>query len=481
MTILECKLFLTETMNLWDDKVWNFIVQIGILTLAIAVSNCIRRKVKFIKNSLVPTTVIGGLLLLALKFIPKFDALIDKDFMETLTYHTLGLGFIAMSLKVSADKKEAGSGVVLNTGILTVNTYLIQAIFGLGITLLMAVTVMPSLYSACGILLPLGYGQGPGQALNFGKVFEADGFDGGASFGLTVAAAGFLFACIVGVIYMNYLKRKGKLKIKAEGDDSGYISAQEVSNPNEIPLTESVDKFTMQMVIVFVVYFVSYLTMYGLSWLSVKFLGNFGVNTLRPLIYGFNFLFGVVFSVVAKKIMNLLKKAKLMNRQYPNNFLLNRISGFMFDLMIISGICAIDLFDLGRLFIPLAIICVVGGAVTLIYLRKTCDKLYPGYENEAFFSMFGMLTGTASTGMILLREIDPKFETPAANNLVFQSLPAIVFGFPILLLVPLSSDPNTMGDSNKWAFIVLLIVIALFVVYNIILFRKQIFKKKTQR
>ncbi len=31
--------------------------------------------------------------------------------------------------------------------------------------------------------------------------------------------------------------------------------------------------------------------------------------------------------------------------------------------------------------------------------------------------MFGMLTGTASRGMILLREIDPNYETPAANNL----------------------------------------------------------------
>ena len=46
-----------------------------------------------------------------------------------------------------------------------------------------------------------------------------------------------------------------------------------------------------------------------------------------------------------------------------------------------------------------------------------------------------MLTGTASTGTILLREIDPEFKTPASYNLVMQSMPAILFGFPILLLV----------------------------------------------
>ena len=35
-----------------------------------------------------------------------------------------------------------------------------------------------------------------------------------------------------------------------------------------------------------------------------------------------------------------------------------------------------------------------------------------------------MLTGTASTGMILLREIDGSYRTPASENLVYQSLPA---------------------------------------------------------
>ena len=46
-----------------------------------------------------------------------------------------------------------------------------------------------------------------------------------------------------------------------------------------------------------------------------------------------------------------------------------------------------------------------------------------------------MLTGTASTGMILLKEIDPNFETPAAQNLILQQLSAVVFGAPLLLIV----------------------------------------------
>ena len=138
------------------------------------------------------------------------------------------------------------------------------------------------------------------------------------------------------------------------------------------------------------------------------------------LIWGFNFLLGTILAALVRWIIKLLKKGKLMHRELTNNYLLDRISGFMFDLMIIAGVAAIDLSQLSGMWWQLLIVCALGTVATFIYLRVACNHLYPGYKEEAFFSMFGMLTGTASNGMILLREIDPKFETPAANNLVLQ-------------------------------------------------------------
>ena len=89
--------------------------------------------------------------------------------------------------------------------------------------------------------------------------------------------------------------------------------------------------------------------------------------------------------------------------------------------------------------------------------------------------MFGMLTGTASTGMILLREIDPNFETPAADNLVLQTLPAIVFGAPLLLLMSFA------GQSYTNSLIVFGIIVVMFVAYNILLLRNFIFQKKKKK
>jgi ESS family glutamate:Na+ symporter len=82
--------------------------------------------------------------------------------------------------------------------------------------------------------------------------------------------------------------------------------------------------------------------------------------------------------------------------------------------------------------------------------------------------MYGMLTGTASTGVILLREVDPHFKTPAADNLVYQNFPAIVLGFPMLLLA-------TFAPKNPVLTLVILLVF--FLVLNVLLFRSFIFKK----
>ena len=83
-----------------------------------------------------------------------------------------------------------------------------------------------------------------------------------------------------------------------------------------------------------------------------------------------------------------------------------------------------------------------------------------------------MLTGTASTGMILLREIDPNFETSAADNLVLQQLPAIIFGAPLLLLI------GAAGKSVYNCLLILGVIVVMFIIYNVILLRKYIFKKK---
>ena len=435
-----------------DDGVWSFLIQIFILILALLVGNVLRRKIPFIRKSLIPTSLLGGLLILLIKLLPFYDNVVNQATMEIITYHALGIGFIALGLKQAKDSQKTSAGKVMETGILTAATYVIQGLVGLAVTMVLFYLI--GFFPGGGIILALGFGQGTGQALNYGKMYETDfGFAGGTTWGLTIATVGFIVASVVGVTYMNILRKKGKLKLHS--DEGVKHTLEDYVSEGEIPLTESVDKFTINFCMVFLVYAIAYLIMRIVN-----------VN----LIWGFNFLLGTILAALVRWIIKLLKKGKLMHRELTNNYLLDRISGFMFDLMIIAGVAAIDLSQLSGMLWQLLIVCALGTVVTFAYLRLACNHLYPGYKDEAFFSMFGMLTGTASNGMILLREIDPKFETPAANNLVLQGIPAIAFGGVLLLLF-------NICDNITHCWLVLALLVVAWVVYTAILFRKALFKK----
>ena len=454
--------------NFWDFSSWGFFNLLAVLLASLLVANMLKRSIPVLEASLIPTSVLGGGILLVISAI--YNAVTGQEmfntaffggngaaWLELLTYHMLALGFTASALKTSDSKMTKERTVeIFNTGLTTVATYLIQALLGMVICIV-AAFYLEDLLEAAGLLLALGYGQGPGQAMNYGGIYEMDyGFVGGKSFGLTVASMGFLSASIGGVIHLNYLKRKGKIRL----DKGTGLMGEEVEGTNEIPMQESIDKFTVQIALIVVAYMLAYFLMYVL--------GNL-LPGMRSTIYGFNFLLGVLAATALKTVMNALQKKNLIHRNYTNNFLLTRATNFFYDIMVTASIAAIRMNIIGKYWAVLLIMGIVGLVVTYVYVYFICRKLFPEYVEQQFLAMYGMLTGTASTGIILLREIDGDFKTPVADNLVYQNFPAMVFGFPILILA-------TMAPTKP--YLTLGIVAAFFVVLNVLLFRSLIFKKR---
>ena len=458
--------------NFWDSNVWGFIMITAVLLGALLAGNSLKRKIPFLKNSLMPASVIGGTILIIVAAIYKgitgnvmFDTTLFNNsgtaYLEMITYHTLALGFIASTLKITnSHLNKQRTKEIVNTGITTVATYLIQGIFGLAVTMIAAL-IVKDFFAAAGMILPFGFGQGTGQAMNYGNIYEMDyGFMGGKSFGLTIAAIGFLSASFGGVIHLNIMKKQGKIKIDKSLD---ALNKEEVEGNNEVPMQESLDKISIQIAFIFVSYALAYLFMHILGLI---------IPGMKSTIYGFNFLLGVLCATLVKFAIRWLRKKKFMNREYINNFLLTRLSNFFFDIMIVAGIAAIRLDILEKYWGIALIIGAVGLVVTYAYNRLVAKLLFKDYVEEQFLAMYGMLTGTASTGIILLREVDGNFKTPAADNLVYQNFPAILLGFPMLILATLAPK-NTV--------LTLVIVVLYFIVLNVALFRDFIFKKKGKK
>lgn len=459
--------------NFWDSNVWGFLNLFAVLLVSLLAANALKRAVRFLEASLIPTSVPAGALLLLVSelaraitgeeiFETAFFNRSGIEMLEMLTYHMLGLGFVASTFKSAGGKLgKQRTGEIFDTGVTTVSSYLIQGVLGLIISLIAAAVMTKGFFPAAGVLLPFGYGQGTGQAMNYGNIYETQyGFTGGKSFGLTIAALGFLSASIGGVIHLNILRKQGKIRTRKT--EEGALRSEQVQSANEIPMMDSIDKMTIQVALVASAYLLAYLFMLLLGAL---------LPGMKAVVYGFNFLLGVLAATLVKTALRLLKQKGVVKRDYVNSFLMTRVSNFCFDLMVVAGIAAIRLSILQDYWGVILIMGVLGALLTYYYNRLVAKKLFPAYEQEQFLMMYGMLTGTASTGTILLREIDSDFKTPAADNMVYQNFPAIIFGFPMMLLATLAP---------KKPVLTLVILILFFAVMNVILFRRSLFRKKSK-
>ena len=455
---------------MWDfsltnfDSVWAVMVQLGLLLVFLVIGNMLRRGIPFLKKSFIPSALIGGVLLalvgLFIKWVtPNNYLLIDKQIMKVVTYHALAIGFIATTLKVADEKKKAGLGALsIQNGLLTGATYMLQAVFGL-----LAVFVFywagTKIFHASGIILPLAFGQGPGNAMTWDINFGiADG-----SFGLALASIGFIVASLVGVVYLNFYRRKGEI-LRNEGLVERRL--EEFVARNEIEDSDSIDKMSVQVGIVAICYALAFGIMCALH--------ATGVKMVRDIAWGFNFIFGVITATLVRALLVVLHKKNIIKHKHINNYQMDRISGLAFDMMIIAGVAAIEIHNIKNYLWIILVLTIVGTIVTFFYVRFITKHCFKGLNHHMFLVNFGTLTGTASNGMILLREVDSTFDSQASNIFIVSQFPAMVAVAPLLLLTSFA------GSSPVKAYIALGIFAVLAILYTFIIFfiQKKVIEKK---
>lgn len=460
----------------WDftlanyDSVWSFMVQLGLLLLFLMLGNILRRVIPLFRKCLVPSALLGGALLLVSNVIFKqFDiTLVDNRLMQVITYHCLAIGFASMSLKTEKSAHKTVPSQVVEFGALQGGSYMLQAFVGLGITLILFLLTRYGnnvISYICGLILPLAYGQGPGNALSWDINFTntpATQFAGNGSFGLSLASIGFVVASVFGILYINIHKKRGGLYVRKPNPTDEVVDQ---TNPSgkEIPDNESVDKFTIQVGFVALAY--------ALAYGFMCFMGSLS-NFTNSVAWGFNFLWASLSAMLIRAGVKLLRKRKMMSREYINNYQMDRISGFSFDLMIVAGVAAIEINDIKNYILPIVLLSVIGTVITYVYIRLVAKECFKGFEHEFFLMSFGTLTGTASNGMILMKEVDPGLRTPTSSLYILSNFPAMVMIAPLLILLSFA------GSSMTNAVIACAIFFVLWLTYTVYLFRRRIFKKR---
>jgi ESS family glutamate:Na+ symporter len=135
-------------------------------------------------------------------------------------------------------------------------------------------------------------------------------------------------------------------------------------------------------------------------------------------------------------------------------------------------VVAIEINDIKTYILPIVLLSILGTVVTIIYIRLVSLECFREFQHEFFLMSFGTLTGTASNGMILMKEVDPHLMTPVSSLYVLSNFPAMVMVAPLLLLLGFA------GRSLGNALVAWLIFVLLWICYTAFLFRRRLFPGK---
>ena len=425
------------------DFSWSLFIDLGIIAAALLIATLVRAKVHFFHKYLIPNALTAGfLLLLFYNFLAPLVGH-SADGLGQIVYHLLSISFIAITLRDRGSKKKAGSGKergsvgIRGTTVIVTFQYAVQALLGLFLTLFFIKTVMPDLFPAFGLFVPLGYALGPGQAYSIGQGWEKNyGFVGAGRVGLTFAAIGFLLACFGGVALINIGRKRGWLGPDA-GDPSGRKESQGgVYRPGsslqagslQTTESEAIDTMSANLGMVLFVYFLCFLVLRLVTYL-LSMVGDMGTD-LATSLWGISFIFAVLVAMLVKLI---LKRLKIYH--FLDTGSLTRISGTAVDFMVAGAVGAISLVVIGQYWLPIVVIAVLAALVVFPTILWLSSRIFTIHHFKRAMIIFGAMTGTLPTGLALLRVLDPELKSPVANDYVYATATIFVLIMPLILVI----------------------------------------------
>lgn len=424
---------------------WQIFIDLGLISGGLLVATLIRAKVRFFQKFLIPNSLTAGFLLLPVYNFLAPRVGLGTSGLENLVYHLLSISFISMTLRKTPGK---GAGKrIFSTSVAIISQYTLQCIVGFGFTFLFIATVIPNLFPSFGFFIPLGYALGPGQAFAIGKGWESFGFTGGGSVGLTFAALGFLWACFGGVFLINYGMRRGWMsqdqveRFFKRGARIG-VYARDAEKPVGARLTtetEAIDSMSYNFAVVLGIYLLSYLLLKALTFL-LSFAGKPGMD-LAVNLWGISFVFAAMTTLAVKPLLHLMKVDFTLD-----NGSLNRICGTSVDVMVTAAIAAISLVVVSAFWLPIVVMGCAGGLVAVFAILALTSRMFEDHQFYRAIMIYGACTGTLTTGLALLRVLDPDFETPVAADYMYASGLTFLLVIPMILMINFPAYGYSTGN-----------------------------------
>jgi ESS family glutamate:Na+ symporter len=388
-----------------------------LLFALLALAATLRRLIPPLDRLKVPDSMVAGVLALALG--PGVVGLLplNQDVLERLVYHGLAILYISVTLQSPARGEGAGT-LVKGFAFGIPSMAVMQGLIGLVLVLAWSAVGASLLHPGVGMMIPLGFSQGPGQALAMGAAWEDLGMVDGGQIGLIMAAMGFLWCIVVGIPLVAVGRRMGWLeappKSGGEGDD-------ERDAP---PAVGGLEPLTRQLAAISAVYLLTWGVLQGASALLA------GNEQAQATIFGFHFIIGALLGIAARKGAAALGQGEVLHTP-----LLARISALSVDLVTVSAIGAVQIAVVRDWWLEVLVFTSMGGLSTLVACLWLSRRAFQRASFEHALVLFGAATGTLATGLALLRMVDPELRGPVPTSAVLGSAAALPLAAPLLAVM----------------------------------------------
>lgn len=440
------------------------VIVFALLSLLLVLGKILRIYIPILQRLYLPSSVIGGLIGLALVML--FPNLIPQDWLATMRklpgflinviFATLFLGVATPRLKkvFQIAFPQLCFGQLLAWG---------QYVIGLGLAgfILAPVFGVPP---AFGNLLEIGFQGGHGTVGGMKESFEAQGWSDGVDLGLTVATAGMIIGVVLGMVLVNWAHRKGHVNEVVSFDERELHERRGIhpldcrpAAGRQTVLCDSIDSLAWHISIVGLAIGIGYLMRLGLQSAEVALFPDASLRIFKgfPL-----FPLCMIGGVLLQNSVRMFKGDLLVDHGQ-----MQRISGASLDYLVLAAVATINLKVVAANWVPLLALIVGGTFLSLIMVLWLAPRIFKEAWFERAIAEFGQSTGVTATGLLLLRTVDPESKTIASPSFGYKQLLHEPFMGGGLWTAFAFTLVYAIGWLNVW-----LISLAMFVIWAIIAF-----------
>jgi len=403
----------------------NIVASFTALCMLLLVGHVLRTKVALLRKLYLPSCVIAGLLGLAVvqcfggtgnAHVAFWTAGWGKlpGFLINIVFACLFLGVALPKFSTLARRAlpQLAYGQIVAWG---------QYAVGVGLFLLLIQFIWPDLPAMFGAVIPVGFEGGHGTAGGMTDTFIDLNWEAGKDYALASATAGILSAVIVGMALVNWAQRRG-YTVKRQDPENipedntiGIIPVDRRPSAGKLTVSaDAIESFTLHVAIVGIAILIGFAIKQGFLLVD-QAAGN---DTFHKIAKSFPlFPLCMLGGLAVQLCEDRFDRHKLID---PG--LTRRIQNTALDFLVVPAIAMIRIEAISAGLAPLLIIVAAGIAWNVFCVLVLARRLLPDAWFERSIAEMGQSMGVTATGLLLLRVVDPDYESPAADAFASKQL-----------------------------------------------------------